>query len=142
MKVSTEVVLNEVCRYYSITPQEMFYYTRRRFIVKKRQLFFFMCCKWTNDSLKRIGECPLEFSNIFYDHATVLHSRNVVQDFLQLNLRHDHLEKKLLEDVININDAIKHSNFKSIDLVVTHVDLLGQILDVNKMDVIYSEVVA
>jgi len=69
---------------------------RKREIVRSRQIFMYLMWKHEVDSLTNIGKvCG------GYDHSTVIHARDVIQDEIDMNYR-DTVEKvELLERKFN-----------------------------------------
>ena len=70
--------LSAICRVSGISESDMRSKTRRREVAVARQVFFYYARKNTGHSLKKIGEFIGGF-----DHATVLHSVNVVNNMLE-----------------------------------------------------------
>lgn len=88
MNIET-IIYRVVCRHYNISnPEFIFKKCREHQIVFPRQLFFDLCTKFTKLSLQKIGSLPVAFGvNAIYDHATVLHSKKVVKNKLDTDIK-------------------------------------------------------
>lgn len=82
MESTIEDILAQVTERYGITPVELFTRSRKRELVFKRQLFFYLCCRYTKKSQEYIGKLSERYGIKKYDHATVLHSRVVIQNYI------------------------------------------------------------
>ena len=72
--ISTDRILEKVCRYYHITNKEVFSASRKHGIVQARQVSMYLTQKYTNLSSSQIG---LKIGK--RDHSTVLHACNLVE---------------------------------------------------------------
>jgi len=73
-KLEIEGINEVVCNYFGITSEEVKIKSRDRKILFPRQMAMFFCCRYTIQPFQDIGR--------FYggkDHATVIHSRKVIQ---------------------------------------------------------------
>ena len=75
-----------VSDFYEMNLTEVFEKTRKREITIKRQLIFYLCRKHTTLSFQNVsGAFNFYIKGKTYDHATVLHSCNVVQNIMDTN---------------------------------------------------------
>lgn len=88
-QINFEMVLNEVCSYYKIEPDQIFTKTRKREISDARQMVMYMAKKHAKMLLTAIG------TRLSRTHATVLYACKNIAERLPL-------EKQLQEDVTNI----------------------------------------
>lgn len=64
-------------------------HTRQRDIMFARQLFQYLCHKFTLYTYKSIGQ----LTEHFYDHSTVIHSKDTIENVLWLKDRSDNFRK-------------------------------------------------
>ena len=85
MKTSTQVKIIEcvVLDTLNISSETLFEKNRERRIVEPRQIFHYLALKHTLASLSHIGA----FNENKYNHATVIHSRKVINDRLDVDKR-------------------------------------------------------
>jgi len=86
----TDRVVQVVCEYYGLTPEKLFESkSQRRELVFPRQLTMFMLKKYTNMSLKDIGEkfVGRGVKHARKDHTTVIHSIATVKDLVDTDDR-------------------------------------------------------
>ena len=77
-EVSVEYIINIVCEYFKITPEQMALNTRKRQVVQARQVAMYLAKKYSNASLASIGQqCGKK------DHATVHHACKTVANQLE-----------------------------------------------------------
>ena len=88
-EISVEHVIDAVCHYFRIKPQDIITSSRKQNLVQARQLTVYLTQKHTNMSSCQIG------ARIRRDHSTVLHSCNQVTNRLQT----DKSFKRILEDI-------------------------------------------
>ena len=68
-EVSVEYIINIVCEYFKISPEQLALKTRKRQVVQARQIAMYLAKKYSNASLAAIGQqCGKK------DHATVHHA--------------------------------------------------------------------
>ena len=82
-------LIDAVCHYFRIKPQDIITSSRKQNLVQARQLTVYLTQKHTNMSSCQIG------ARIRRDHSTVLHSCNQVTNRLQT----DKSFKRILEDI-------------------------------------------
>ena len=88
--LNTDDIIKVVCEYYNLEPQQVFSNTRKRNIIEARQMVHYMFCKHTKLSLSKIGLITAEFGKRkAHDHASVLHSRNTIQNSIDESIRAD-----------------------------------------------------
>lgn len=89
-EVSVEYIINIVCEYFSISPEQMALNTRKHQVVQARQIAMFLSKKYSSNSLTSIGQqCGKK------DHATVYHACKTVADRLET----DKQFKAMLADI-------------------------------------------
>ena len=77
-EVSVEYIINIVCDYFNISPEQMSLNTRKHQVVQARQIAMFLSKKYSSASLNAIGQqCGKK------DHATVYHACKTVTDRLE-----------------------------------------------------------
>ena len=77
-EVSVEYIINIVCEYFKITPEQMALNTRKRQVVQARQTAMYLAKKYSNASLASIGQqCGKK------DHATVHHACKTIANQLE-----------------------------------------------------------
>ena len=90
-EISIGTVQSAVCDYFNITPEELVSKSRKRQIVQARQISMYLCRNLiSNCSLSTIGA-----QTGGKDHATVLHSCNIVSDLMAT----DRMFKKYVSDL-------------------------------------------
>lgn len=94
-QINFEIITQEVSSYYNIEPDQIFTKSRKREISDARQMVMFLAKKHTKMPLKAIG------TRLDRTHATVLYACRNIEERLPL-------EKKLQEDIANIESAILH----------------------------------
>jgi chromosomal replication initiator protein len=93
-EVSVEYIINIVCEYFKISPEQMALNTRKRQVVQARQIAMFLSKKYSNASLASIGQqCGKK------DHATVYHACKTITNQLetdkQFKVMFAEIEKKI-----------------------------------------------
>ena len=93
-EVSVEYIINIVCEYFKITPEQMSLNTRKHQVVQARQIAMYLSKKYSNASLVSIGQqCGKK------DHATVHHACKTIADRLetdkQFKVMFADIEKKI-----------------------------------------------
>lgn len=89
-EVSVEYIINMVCEYFSISPEQMALNTRKHQVVQARQIAMYLSKKYSSASLNSIGQqCGKK------DHATVYHACKTVSDRLET----DKQFKMMLADI-------------------------------------------
>ena len=93
-EVSVEYIINIVCEYFKITPEQMALNTRKHQVVQARQIAMFLSKKYSNASLVSIGQqCGKK------DHATVHHACKTIANQLetdkQFKVMFADIEKKI-----------------------------------------------
>lgn len=95
-QINFELILDQVCTFYKINPDQLFTKSRKREISDARQLLMYLAKKMTKLSLTSIG------SRIDRNYSTVIYACNSIENRLQL-------EKQLREDVAAIETAINNA---------------------------------
>lgn len=89
-EVSVEYIINIVCEYFSISPEQMALNTRKHQVVQARQIAMYLSKKYSSASLNSIGQqCGKK------DHATVYHACKTVSNRLET----DKQFKMMLADI-------------------------------------------
>ena len=93
-EVSVEYIINIVCDYFKISPEQMSLNTRKRQVVQARQIAMYLSKKYSNASLASIGQqCGKK------DHATVYHACKTIANQLdtdkQFKVMLAEIEKKI-----------------------------------------------
>ena len=93
-EVSVEYIINIVCDYFKISPEQMALNTRKRQVVQARQIAMYLAKKYSNASLASIGQqCGKK------DHATVYHACKTIANQLetdkQFKVMFADIEKKI-----------------------------------------------
>ncbi len=93
-EVSVEYIINTVCDYFKISPEQMSLKTRKRQVVQARQIAMYLSKKYSNASLAAIGQqCGKK------DHATVHHACKTIANQLetdkQFKVMFADIEKKI-----------------------------------------------
>ena len=94
-EISVDTIQDTVCEYFNITRDALASKTRKREIVQARQIAMYMCRNFTKISLAAIGQ---QIGG--KDHATVVHSCNIVQDLIATN-------KTFKQYVVDIENRLK-----------------------------------
>ena len=77
-EVSVEYIINIVCEYFKISPEQLALNTRKRQVVQARQIAMYLAKKYSNASLAAIGQqCGKK------DHATVHHACKTIANQLE-----------------------------------------------------------
>lgn len=74
-----EIIRDEVCKYYNITPEKLCVKRKFEGIVKPRQLAMSLSAELTTVSYSNIG---LYYGG--FDHATIWHAKRVIKDLMYL----------------------------------------------------------
>ena len=93
-EVSVEHIINIVCEYFKISPEQLALKTRKRQVVQARQIAMYLAKKYSNASLAAIGQqCGKK------DHATVHHACKTIANQLetdkQFKVMFADIEKKI-----------------------------------------------
>ena len=93
-EVSMEYIINIVCEYFKISPEQIGQNTRKRQVVQARQIAMYLAKKYSNASLASIGQqCGKK------DHATVYHACKAIANQLetdkQFKVMFADIEKKI-----------------------------------------------
>ena len=93
-EVSVEYIINIVCEYFKISPEQLALKTRKRQVVPARQIAMYLAKKYSNASLAAIGQqCGKK------DHATVHHACKTIANQLetdkQFKVMFADIEKKI-----------------------------------------------
>ena len=93
-EVSVEYIINIVCEYFKISPEQLALKTRKRQVVQARQIAMYLAKKYSNASLAAIGQqCGKK------DHATVHHAcktiANQMETDKQFKVMFADIEKKI-----------------------------------------------
>lgn len=93
-EVSVEYIINIVCEYFKISPEQLALKTRKRQVVQARQIAMYLAKKYSNTSLAAIGQqCGKK------DHATVHHACKTIANQLetdkQFKVMFADIEKKI-----------------------------------------------
>lgn len=94
-RVTIDDIIDQVCRYYEVSREEVSSKSRKREFALARQMAMYLAKQHTSLSLKAIGA---KFSN--RDHSTVLHSCGAIADYLRL-------DKKIASDYEAISQSLK-----------------------------------
>lgn len=144
-------IINEVCKYYSFTPIEVFNETRKKEIVQVRQLCQYLILKYTKLSLHKVGEVSSYYGRKRkHNHATIIHSVKEVEyrvetdlDFyVEFNFLVSTLNKSIVLDVYPVfRIKNKHAKFEindnvNVDLMNENKKLKAQINNVSKYEAI------
>ena len=78
--VTVDLILDKVCGYFNVKPDDIFTASRKQAIVQVRQIAMYLTQKYTDLSSARIGALIGK-----RNHATVLHSCNIVQDRIHVD---------------------------------------------------------
>lgn len=94
-----DIVLECICSIFN-TKVEFFLHRSRHHGLEYRQIFQYFLVKYTGYSLSEIGVISSIFGYRDYDHATVLHNKNVVHKFFEI-------EPKYKEKINRLTDAVE-----------------------------------
>lgn len=72
--ISIQNIINAVCNYFEITPEEMKSKTRKRKIAHPRHIAMYLCRNLTEESFANIGK---EFGNM--DHTSIIHGCDKIE---------------------------------------------------------------
>lgn len=95
LKPTSDLILKEVSKYYSITTEQITSTNRSKEMVQPRQVAMYLVRNLTNYSLPEIGKV---FSR---DHTTVMHSINKVEEYLQSSEDMKNVIKDLTKNIRN-----------------------------------------
>lgn len=88
--ITIDMIINTVCEYFNVKPEDIFTSSRKQAIVQVRQIAMYLAQKYTDLSSARIGALIGK-----RNHATVLHSCNLVSN----RIRVDKAFRKKVEDI-------------------------------------------
>ena len=90
--VTPEAVIKSVCSYYKISKTELLGKNKKQEIVRARQICAYLMCEMLSLPLVNVGKL------LARDHATIIHSRDKIADFIKINDR----VAKDVDDIKNI----------------------------------------
>lgn len=90
--VTPEAVIKSVCSYYKITKADLLGKNKKQEVVRARQICAYLMCEMLSLPLVNVGKL------LGRDHATVIHSRNKITEFIKVNDR----VAKDVDDIKNI----------------------------------------
>ncbi len=96
--ITVDYIIDTVCTYFQVKPEDIFTASRKQNIVQVRQIAMYFAQKFTDLSSARIGALIGK-----RNHATVLHSCNQVQDRL-------HVDKNFKQKVDEIEALLRKRN--------------------------------
>lgn len=105
--LSLETVSSVVCGYYDVKESDIFIRVRDRDILSIRQVFHYFASKFTKRNLNDIGN----YLNCGFDHSTVIHSRNLVNNLVDT-------DEKFKETISYLNYKLKELSSKNFDIQV------------------------
>jgi len=110
LSATQDIIIDAVCSHYDIVFDAMLKRTRKRKIVESRQIAMYLLCYYTTMPLKAIGEL---FGG--YDHTTVIHSRQQINDLLCTDLA---LAKRVLQikNSAQLSDRVPAKRFSQTTL--------------------------
>ena len=76
---TTGQIMDIVCNYYDITPDELLKKKRHRVYVRPRQQFFYLCWFFDSEPLLRLS------GKLGFNHATLIHGRKVIMNEMSYN---------------------------------------------------------
>lgn len=90
--VTPEAIIKSVCSYYKVTKTELLGKNKKQEVVRARQICAYLMCEMLSLPLVNVGKL------LSRDHATVIHSRNKIAEYIKLNDR----VAKDVDDIKNI----------------------------------------
>lgn len=90
--VTPEAVIKSVCSYYKISKSDLLGKNKKQEIVRARQICAYLMCEMLSLPLVNVGKL------LARDHATIIHSRDKIADFIKVNDR----VAKDVDDIKNI----------------------------------------
>ena len=90
--VTPEAIIKSVCAYYKITKSDLLGKNKKQEVVRARQICAYLMCDMLSLPLINVGKL------LARDHATVIHSRNKVAEYVKVN---DRIAKDV-DDIRNI----------------------------------------
>lgn len=120
MKISTIHYI--VCKHFEVELDYIFNPTRKRPLLTMRQIFHYLAKKHTRHTLSYIGRYYSDVTHKVYNHATVLHSAQTIQDYM-------FSESEMRETIEILEAIIKQSQTTDIPTLEDHKELI--IKDVN-----------
>ncbi len=91
--VTPEAIIKSVCSYYKVTKTELLGKNKKQEVVRARQICAYLMCEMLSLPLVNVGKL------LARDHATIIHSRNKITEFIKLN-------DKVAKDVDDIKNII------------------------------------
>ena len=133
MKIPIDLIQNEVCRYYELTPAKLFAKTRRRNIVRPRHIFYYLASKYTVLPLDKIGKHGKVHSNYGQDHATVIHAKKMIEDDIWSDF------EGTRGVILDITDKLSKYEYNQNELIMININAFHELL--NNLEINYEEVV-
>ncbi|MBO5783278.1 MAG: chromosomal replication initiator protein DnaA, partial [Clostridia bacterium] len=90
--VTPEAIIKSVCSYYKVTKTELLGKHKKQEVVRARQICAYLMCEMLSLPLVNVGKL------LSRDHATVIHSRNKIGEYIKVN---DRIAKDV-DDIKNI----------------------------------------
>ncbi|MBQ9081313.1 MAG: chromosomal replication initiator protein DnaA [Clostridia bacterium] len=90
--VTPEAIIKSVCSYYKVTKTELLGKNKKQEVVRARQICAYLMCEMLSLPLVNVGKL------LSRDHATVIHSRNKIAEYIKVN---DRIAKDV-DDIKNI----------------------------------------
>ena len=97
-KLDTAEIISQVCKYFSITKEEIISGKRKKELVTPRQIAIYLIREQTNKSLPEIGKIMGG-----KDHTTIMHAEKKISDLLKI----DSSIKESVENIRNILLSVK-----------------------------------
>ncbi len=90
--VTPEAIIKSVCSYYKVSKSDLLGKNKKQEIVRARQICAYLMCEMLSLPLVNVGKL------LARDHATIIHSRDKIADFIKVNDR----VAKDVDDIKNI----------------------------------------
>ncbi|MBO7736946.1 MAG: chromosomal replication initiator protein DnaA [Clostridia bacterium] len=90
--VTPEAIIKSVCSYYKVTKTELLGKHKKQEVVRARQICAYLMCEMLSLPLVNVGKL------LSRDHATIIHSRNKIGEYIKVN---DRIAKDV-DDIKNI----------------------------------------
>ena len=133
MKIPIDTILKEVCKYYDMTPRELFRKTRKRRIVRPRHIFYYLASKYTVLPLDKIGKHGKIHSNYGQDHATVIHAKKTIEDDIWSDF------EGTRGVILDITERLYKHKPSENELIMININAFHELL--NNLEINYEEVV-
>lgn len=105
-EITITKILKTICTVLNVDQGSLFTKNRKHELVQARQIIFYMVRKYTNNSYGKIATLLVRDDNSIYNHATIIHGINNVDNLREVEPPYNKLctiIEAILEDKVTLN---------------------------------------